>query len=144
MAKANSRKRTPRATARAPKADEGLAFAIAAAQLAADNKAEEVAVLDLRGLSTVADYFVLATGTSDRQMRAVIDAVEAYAAEHGRKPFSAADTGGEAWMLVDFVDVVVHVFDQEHRSYYDLDGLWGDAPRVDWNPRDAKPTQHPG
>lgn len=111
-------------------AAEARQFALDAAQVARDNKCENVVVLDLRGLSSVADFFVLATGASDRQMRAVLARVEELARGRGRRPYRTADSGGSAWMLVDYVDVVVHVFDAPHRGYYDLDGLWGDAPRV--------------
>jgi ribosome-associated protein len=112
-------------------ASEARQFALDTAQVARDNKAENVVVLDLRGLSSVADYFVLATGGSDRQMRAVLARIEELARGRGRRPYRTADSGGAAWMLADYVDVVVHVFDRQHRSYYDLDGLWGDAPRVE-------------
>ncbi len=105
-------------------------FALAAARIASDNKIEAVTVLDLRGLSTLADYFVIGTGTSTRQMHAVLDDLAEHAATLGRKAFHVADATDASWMLADYVDVVVHLFDEEHRSYYDLDGLWGDAPRV--------------
>ncbi len=107
-------------------------FAIAAARIAADNKTENVRVLDLRGISTLADYFVLGTGTSDRQMHAVLDRISDQARATGRRPFSHADARDGSWLLLDYVDVVVHLFDAEHRAYYDLDGLWGDAPAVEW------------
>lgn len=107
-------------------------FAIAVARIAADNKTDEVRVLDLRGLSNLADFFVLGTGTSDRQMRAVLGAVEAHAKTMGRKPFTSPDRAGSTWLLADYVDVIVHLFDAEHRGYYDLDSLWGDAPVVTW------------
>jgi ribosome-associated protein len=100
--------------------------------LAADTHCQNITILDLRGLSQVTDYFVLATGTSARQMRSVSDEIAEMGA--GRK-FRALDRSGyegENWILTDFVDVVLHVFDSAARSYYDLDNLWGDAPRVSW------------
>lgn len=112
--------------------DNGLEFAVAAARLAGDHKAENVAVLDLRGLSTLTDFFVVATGTSDRQMRAVLDAIAEHARTLGRRPFGVAGGGQTAWLLADYIDVVIHLFDEQHRSFYDLDGLWGDAPRIEW------------
>ncbi len=116
----------------APMDDEGVNFALAAARIAADNRAEQVTLLDLRGLSGVADFFVIGTGTSDRQMHAVLDNIEEFGRTLGRKPFRVADSRAGHWLLADYVDVVVHLFDAAHRSYYDLDGLWGDAPRIDW------------
>lgn len=106
------------------------AFAIAAARIARDHRTADVAVLDLRGLSSLADFFVIGTGTSDRQMHAVLDRIREYARGIGREPFRVADTREASWILADYVDVVIHLFDLEHRNYYDLDGLWGDAPRL--------------
>jgi ribosome-associated protein len=111
--------------------EEARGFALAAAHIASENKIEDVIILDLRGLSTLADYFVIGTGTSTRQMHAVLDELAEHAATLGRKAFNVADATDASWLLADYVDVVVHLFDEEHRSYYDLDGLWGDAPRVD-------------
>ena len=121
---------------------DAQAFAQAAARLAAENKTEDVVVLDLRGLSSLADFFVLGTGTSERQMHAVLDALFEYARGLGRRPLSVADSSRGTWLLADYVDVVVHLFDEEHRAYYDLDGLWGDAPRVAWDAPDGGPGMH--
>ncbi len=111
---------------------EALEFAIAVARLAADHRTEDVVVLDLRGLSSVADFFVLGTGTSERQMRAALERIDEYAAGIKRSLLTPLDRRSASWLLADYVDVVVHLFDREHRSYYDLDGLWGDARRVPW------------
>ncbi|MEW6251207.1 MAG: ribosome silencing factor [Planctomycetota bacterium] len=119
--------------------DEGRSFAIAAARIASANKATDVRVLDLRGLSNLADFFVIGTGTSNRQMHAVFDQIEEHGRSVGRRPFGVGDTREAAWLLVDYVDVVVHLFDEEHRAYYDLDGLWGDAPQIDWQAEPAAP-----
>ncbi len=112
-------------------------FAVDAARLAAHTRCHSVVVLDVTGLSPVCDFFVLATGTSARQMRTVVDEV----AELGEKQDFAAHTSngteGESWMLLDCIDVVVHVFSADARQFYDLDNLWGDAKRVEWD--DAKP-----
>ena len=89
-------------------------------------------VLDLVGLWPVADYFVLCTGTSPRQMRTVCDEIEERAAEIGSRAYSRSGYEGQTWVVVDFVDVVVHLFNPDSRRYYDLDNLWGDAPKVDW------------
>jgi len=115
-----------------PAGDDGREFAILAARVAADLRAAGVTVIDLRGLSGVADFFVIGTGTSGRQMHAILDRVEEEARLTGRRVFKRADSENSAWLLADYVDVIVHLFDEEHRGYYDLDGLWGDAPRVAW------------
>ena len=99
-----------------------------------------MAVLDVRGISPVTDYLVLATGTSARQMRSVADEIEEMGGPRGFKPLSGKPSDDDAWILCDFVDVVVHVFSPSARSYYDLDGFWGDAPRVSWE-RGKTPTR---
>ncbi len=109
-----------------------LEFARKAARIAADNHTEDIVILDLRGLSSVADFFVIGTGTSDRQMRATSDDIAELAAKHGQEPFGISGYETATWLLADYVDVVIHLFDAERRKYYDLELLWGDAPRVDW------------
>jgi ribosome-associated protein len=107
-------------------------FAREAARIAHENRAEDVVVLDLRGISPVADFFVIATGTSDRQMRAIADQIDEYGKRTGQPRFGSSGYESSTWILADYVDVVVHLFDSERRQYYDLELLWGDAPRVDW------------
>jgi ribosome-associated protein len=91
-----------------------------------------VVILDLRGLSSVADFFVIGTGTSERQMRAVVDEIDEYAASTGHSRYGSGGLDSDTWMLADYVDVVIHMFDHERRRYYDLELLWGDAPRIHW------------
>jgi ribosome-associated protein len=110
--------------------DDSRRFATDAAKIALERHCTDVVVLDLRGLSPAADYFVIATGTSDRQRRTVIDEVSENAKKAGLQRFGKAGYDQGRWILVDFVDVVVHVFDEEYRTYYDLEMLWGDAKRV--------------
>lgn len=110
----------------------GLEFAKEVARLADSDRAEEVVVLDLRGISPVADFFVIATGSSDRQMRAIADHVNEYARRVGQSRYGISGYDSPSWLLADYVDVVVHLFDPAHRKYYDLELLWGDAPRVEW------------
>jgi ribosome-associated protein len=98
-------------------------------------------VLDVRGLSPITDYFVIATGTSARQMRTVLDDLCELGPTKGYAPVSSSGYEGETWLLCDMVDVVIHVFNQESRMYYDLDSLWGDAKRVDWKPAEAPAAQ---
>ena len=114
------------------------ALAVTMARSCAENRCRDVTVLDLRKLSPVTDFFVLASGTSARQMRGVIERAIQAGEELGQKPFGVEGKetmeGIEAarWFLVDYVDVIVHVFTPESREYYDLELLWGDAKRVDW------------
>jgi ribosome-associated protein len=114
-------------------------LAIEAARLANDRNCDDVLVLDLREISPATDYFVIATGTSDRQLKAVAEEIVQSAKSMGHRPYHVAGRESAVWLLVDFVDVVVHLFDQQHRSYYDLELIWGEAPRVDWERPTAKP-----
>lgn len=103
-----------------------------AARLVSDLKCSEIVVLDLRGLSPVCDFSVIATGTSERQMRGVAQQLEDFGKEHGSAPYRQTRDGGDTWIVIDFVDVVVHLFEPEQRAFYDIDGLWPDAPRLRW------------
>jgi ribosome-associated protein len=107
-------------------------FAIDAARLASLTHCHNVTVMEVASISPVADYFIVATGTSPRQMRTVCDEVAELGEPRGYKPYHQAGYEGDAWVLTDFIDVVFHIFSQEARLYYDLDSLWGDAPRVAW------------
>ena len=102
------------------------------ARLMDDSNCERVRVLNLAGISPVTDLFVIATGTSDRQMSSVLDDVIELAVEEGfGKGVSDGQSGG-GWVVVDFFDVMVHLFTEQMRAYYDLESLWGDAQDVDW------------
>ena len=127
----------PQATDRA---EASRQFAIETARMAANTRCHNVVVLDVRGLSPVTDYYVVATGTSARQMRAVMEDLEELGVARGYNPISRSGYEGETWLLCDMVDVIVHVFNQDARTYYDLDNLWGDAKRVDWKPEGAEPS----
>ena len=122
------------------RSDAARKFAIDAARLAAHTRCHNVVVLDVTGLSPVTDYFILATGTSPRQMRSVCDELAEFGPTQDYAPLAQNGTDGESWMLIDFVDVVVHVFSQEARQFYDLDGLWGDAQQVEWR-EESSPTK---
>ena len=118
------------------------ALAVAAAAVAADNNATDIVVLDLRGVSPVTQYFVICTGTSDRQMRAVADEIAKHGARMGQRVWQVAGQRTAEWIVMDFVDVVVHIFDQAHRRYYDLELIWGEAPRIRWRRSVAKAKEH--
>lgn len=103
------------------------------ARLLKDDKCEEVLILDLRGHSSVTDFFVIASGTSDRQMRSAGLHVEELARERGFDLHRSNLKEREAtWLVLDFIDVVVHLFEPETRLFYDLEMLWGDVDRVEW------------
>ncbi|HEX4793283.1 MAG TPA: ribosome silencing factor [Humisphaera sp.] len=107
-------------------------FAIDAAKLLADTRCNNVVVLDARGLSTVTDFMILATGTSPRQMQSACDEVAEMAEPRGYRALSRNGDSGQ-WTCLDLVDIVIHVFSADARAYYDLDNLWGDARRVSWS-----------
>lgn len=92
-------------------------------------KAVDVTVIDVRKVSGVTDFFVIGTGESDLQVRAIAEAVREHVKEQaGERPWKREGTQHNQWVLLDYVDVVAHVFDRERRDYYDLERLWGDAP----------------
>jgi len=113
-------------------------FAVELARLASDLKCEDITALDLTDISPVTNKVVICTGTSDRQMDAVADQMLEYGRQVGERPYGVSGRGAGTWTLIDFVDVVVHIFARAYREYYDLELLWGDAPRIDWAP--AEPT----
>jgi ribosome-associated protein len=105
-------------------------FALTAAKLAAERHCSDITVMDLIGKSPATNYFVIATGTSSRQMRTVADEICEYAKKKGIMRFGRAGYEQGRWILLDFIDVVIHLFDSEYRDYYDLELLWGDAKRL--------------
>jgi len=115
-------------------------LAVGAARVADEKRAEDIVILDLRGVSPVTDYFVICTGTSDRQMRTVADEIVRYGQSLGQPVWKTAGMDSAAWIVLDFVDVVVHIFDAAHRAYYDLELIWGSAPRVRWRRKSNEPT----
>ena len=118
--------------------DDSRATAVAAAQAAAAKQASDIVILDVRELIVITDYFVIASGSSDRQVRTLVEEVEKAVRERlDRKPVRREGEDGWQWVLLDYVDVVVHVFADEQREYYDLERLWGDAPRIEWEETDA-------
>ena len=99
------------------------------ADLAADRKALDIVQLDLRGMIGYTDYFVICTGRSERRTKAIHDAIyEGMKSQYGRLPQRVEGVSGSRWILLDYLDVVVHVFTPETREYYRLEQLWGEAP----------------
>ncbi len=122
-----------RASAAADARPDAETFACYAARLLVDDKCEQVVVLDLRRLSQVTDYFVIASCTSDRQMRSMAEELGELARRHDQAVYRqhGVDTG--QWAVIDFEDVVVHLMMPEPRRYYDLESLWGDGRPVAWD-----------
>jgi ribosome-associated protein len=104
--------------------------ALLCARAAIDKKAENVRVLDLTGISGFTDFFIICSGTSDRQVRAIIDSIEGEMKKAGHEVIASEGFSEGRWVLLDFGDVVVHAFVDALREYYDLETLWADAPRV--------------
>ncbi|MDX1420591.1 MAG: ribosome silencing factor [Rubricoccaceae bacterium] len=124
---------TPSATSSRDRRDgpvPGRDLARLAVDAALDKKALDVTVMDLRGISGEVDYFVLATGESDLQIRAIVDGIVGRLREEaGERPLHREGSPGSSrWIVLDYFDLVVHVFDPELRAYYALERLWGDAP----------------
>lgn len=106
-------------------------LALLCRELADNRKAEDIVVLDVRDLSSVTDYFVIASGTSEPHLRAIVDEItDKLREEHDVRPRAVDGTLHTAWVVLDFFDVIVHVMKTDVRERYDLETLWGDAPQV--------------
>lgn len=106
-------------------------LALLCRELAENRKAEDIVILDLRKLSTITDYFVICTGTSEPHLRAIVDEIEEkLEKEHHLSPRGMDGTLNTAWVVLDYFDVIVHVMRADVRELYNLEDLWGDAPRV--------------
>lgn len=110
--------------------DEALEMAAVAARAAADKLAEDVVVIDVSGQLVITDCFVIATGANDRQVNAIVDEVEEKMRLAGNKPARREGTREGRWVLLDYVDVVVHIQHRDEREFYALDRLWKDCPVV--------------
>lgn len=127
---ATARKAPPREHRTPPAPDSSRPLALLAVEAGLEKKAERPLVLDVRGLSSYADYVVLLSADNRRQIDAVATEVEARLGKAGARALGTEGNGDTGWMLLDFGDVVVHLFSPEARDFYDLEGLWSDAPRV--------------
>jgi ribosome-associated protein len=107
-----------------------LNTALLAAEAADGKKGIDIQVLDLRDLTPIADYFVICSGSSTTQVGALADGIGERLAREGIHPSHVEGQTESTWLLMDYGDVVVHVFEEQTRAYYGLDSLWGDAPRV--------------
>ncbi len=109
-------------------------MAAVAADAIDDKRGHDIVILDVGDLLRIADVFVIATGTSKRQVQAMAEAVEDELTPHDRKPLRIEGKEDGDWLLVDYGDLVVHLFQPEARAFYSLERLWGDAPRLAWEP----------
>ncbi len=113
--------------------DQGVReFAIEAARLIAGRHCEDVRLLDVRGISQVCRYILIGTGTSDRQMKSLASELEDFGKENDNPVYRSNRDTGVTWVVIDYVDLVVHLFEPTQREYYALEELWSDAIRVDW------------
>jgi ribosome-associated protein len=119
----------PQAKTRNPVA---LERAILCAQTASDHKGKDILVLDLRGLTPIFDFFVIATGSSRRQVHTLTEEIDACMRAQGEQRLSIQGYDTSRWIAQDYGDIVIHIFDAEARDYYGIEELWADAPRIDW------------
>jgi len=126
--------------------EEALALALKCATAADDRKAEDIVVIDLRGISSFTDFFVVCTGRSDPQLKAMANGVrEDVREELGVRPLSEDGFPASQWVVVDYGSVLVHIFNGEKREYYRIEDLWNDAPRVEVpNLSAPQPSRGPG
>ncbi|MCA1829982.1 MAG: ribosome silencing factor [Actinomycetota bacterium] len=117
----------PRQTAPTPRT-----AAVRAARAASEKQATDIRVLDVSDLIAITDFFVIASGRTDRQVRAIADAIEEDLRKSGLKPVRREGEREMRWLLLDYADIVVHIFTEEDRAYYELERLWKDAPDVKW------------
>jgi ribosome-associated protein len=120
------------------------AFAIDAARLVRDDKCDDVVLLDVRGVSQITDYILIGTGTSDRQMHSVLKHVEDLAKERNMSVVRTTSDERSTWLIADFVDLIVHLFEPNTRAHYDLEALWGDSERVEWERPDQQNRDRAG
>jgi ribosome-associated protein len=117
---------------RLPRVEVAAERACLCARVAADHKARDITVLDMRGVTPLYDFLVLATGTSRRQIHTLAEEIDAALHAEGEVRLGIEGYEASKWVVQDYGDVVVHVFDPEVREYYALEDLWADAPRLDW------------
>lgn len=104
--------------------------AIKAAEKAIDKKAGNTVILELKDLSTIADYFVICSGENAAQVKAIAEAIEEYFSREKISPLGREGLEAARWVLLDYGDIIIHVFDEETREFYDLEKFWIDAPRI--------------
>ena len=126
--------------------DDAEALACTCAYLADERKADDITVMGVGELTSLADYFVIATARNERQMRAIAEEIRHQMKKLGRRVLGIEGESGSGWVLIDLGDAVVHLFSPEARQLYDLELLWGEAPRAEWRgvePLTAAATEGP-
>lgn len=119
-------------------ADDGLSWALVAARAADTKTDEDTVVLEVAGVLSITSWFVITGGRNPRQVKTIVEEIEAKVAEAGGpRPLRVEGLDARQWVLMDYGDVVVHVFLDETRRFYQLERLWGDVPRVEW--REGRP-----
>ncbi|MGD0516987.1 MAG: ribosome silencing factor [Thermoguttaceae bacterium] len=119
-------------------AARGLQRALLAARTAEENRGTDIVLLDMRELTSMFDFFVIVSGTSRRQLHAMSEEIDRVLADVGDLRLGIEGYGESRWILLDYGDMVVHLFEPETRAYYALEQLWGRAKRVPYEPREAK------
>jgi len=117
---------------------ESREMAVTAARAASAKKARDVLILDMREVFILTDFFVICSGNTDRQVAAIQEAVEERLAALGVKPVRREGVRHRRWVLLDYLDIVVHIFRQEEREYYEIERLWKDAPPLEWEEEDDR------
>ena len=107
-------------------------LALLAAETCDDKKAKEIIVLDVRKITTISDYFIICSTSNERQARAISDDLRVRMREIGKRELGVEGVADGRWVLQDFADIVVHVFHESQREFYDIEGLWADAKTVKW------------
>ena len=116
-----------------PTTTSALERAELCARIASENKGRDIVILDMRGVTSLYDYFILISGVSRRQIHTIAEEIDAALVRAGDRRLSIEGYESSKWVVQDYGDVVVHVFDPATREYYSLEELWADAPRVDWS-----------
>lgn len=116
----------------------GLALALACAKAAEDIQAEDIRLWDMRGVSSITDYMIVCSGSSMPHLRAVLrEIARSVTDEHGVRPVNKEGNPEARWVVLDFIDVMVHIMHSETRAFYGLESLWADAVEVNWHPSGA-------
>ncbi len=107
-------------------------IAIACAKIADQKKAQDIVILDVDKISSITDYFVICSAINERQLRAIADEIDKELKKLSIKKYGMEGYREAKWVLIDYGDFIIHIFEKEIRYYYDLELLWGDAPKVEW------------
>ena len=117
-----------------PVMPDGVELAVELARFADEKQAEDIIVLDLQGISTITDFFVICTGTSLPHLKAVRREITQRSSESLKEKAASSDGSAEShWLVLDYEDVIVHIFHSDKRDVYSLEDLWSDAPRIEWD-----------